>query len=99
MNEDPIRAVARFVAKTDRIEDLKRVLTDFVAPTRGEEGCITYDLLQSISDPTDITFVEEWTNEAALEKHLASEHINRGRAKLPELLEGEGDIRVYRQIA
>lgn len=99
MSESHIRVVARFSAKPERIEDVKRVLTEFVAPTRQEDGCITYDLLQSVSDPTDITFVEEWTSEAALENHLACEHIARGRAELPELLEGEGDIRVYRQIA
>jgi quinol monooxygenase YgiN len=99
MSENPIRVVARFKAKPGRIEDLKRVLTGFVAPTRAEDGCIIYDLLENNGDPTDLTFVEEWTSEEALEKHLASEHIARGRAELPELLEGEGDIRVYRQIA
>jgi quinol monooxygenase YgiN len=99
MSDNTIRVVARFKAKADRIEDLKRVLTAFVSPTRAEEGCITYDLLENISDPTDLIFVEEWTSEAALEKHLASEHIALGRAELPDLIEGEGDIRVYIKLA
>ena len=99
MSESHIRVVARFSAKPERIEDVKRVLTDFVAPTREEDGCITYDLLQNLNNPTDLTFVEEWTSEAALEKHLASEHIARGRALLPELLDGEGDIQIYKLIA
>jgi quinol monooxygenase YgiN len=99
MSENTIRVVARFKAKPGRTEDLKRVLTAFVEPTRVEDGCITYDLLENLSDPADLTFVEEWTSEEALEKHLASEHIAIGRAELPDLIEGEGDIRVYRQIA
>lgn len=99
MSNNTIRVVARFMAKPGRVEDLKRVLTDFVSPTRAEDGCISYDLLENISDPADLTFVEEWTSEAALEKHLASKHIALGRAELPDLIDGEGDIRVYRQIA
>lgn len=99
MSDNTIRVVARFKAKAGRTEDLKRVLTEFVAPTRAEDGCITYDLVENISDPTDLTFVEEWTSKEALEKHLGSDHIARGRGELPDLLEREGDIRIYRQIA
>lgn len=99
MSESHIRVVARFSAKPDRIEDVKRVLSEFVAPTRKEDGCITYDLLQNLNNPTDLTFVEEWTSEAALERHLASEHIARGRALLPGILAGEGDIQIYKLIA
>ena len=98
MSESEIRVVARFVAKPDRVEDVKRILSELVDPTRAEDGCITYELLQNKQDPTDFTFVEEWSSEAALEKHLSTEHIKRSRSQTEGLLDAGPDVRVYELV-
>ena len=90
--------VARFAAKPDRVEDVKRILSKLVDPTRAEDGCIAYELLQNKREPTDFTFVEEWTGEAALMEHLATEHIKDCKAQIFEHLERESDIRVYEVV-
>ena len=95
MPENHIRVVARFAAKPERAEEVKQILTELIAPTRAEDGCITYELLQNTADPTDLTFVEEWTSKDALDKHLATEHIRRCREQLNGLLQNETDIRIY----
>src|SRR4051794_4244356 len=95
METPGIRVVARFIAKRDHISQVTDILSALVEPTRAEEGCITYELLHNAHDPTDFTFVEEWTSEEALERHLATEHIAECRRRIGEYVEGEADIHVY----
>jgi quinol monooxygenase YgiN len=90
-----IRVVARIVALPDKINQLRAVLLELIAPTRNEVGCITYELLQNLSDPTDFTFVEEWSSNEDLEAHLQSSHIAAAIGKLDGLVMLEPDIRRY----
>ena len=75
MREGSLRVVARIVARPGRVEEVRELLRGLVGPTRREAGCITYELLQNVDDPTDFTFVEEWTDAAALDAHLNSPHL------------------------
>ena len=90
-----LRVVARIVARADSVAEVRSILTGLVGPTRGEPGCVSYELLQNRSDPTDFTFVEEWESDAALDAHLSSEHIRDALLNLPGLLAAEPDIRRY----
>ena len=95
MSQNSIRVVARFAAKPDRVQDVKRILTDMIDPTRTEDGCVTYELLQNASDPTDFTFVEQWTSKADLDRHAESLHIKTGRELVKDHLAKPSDVRVY----
>jgi quinol monooxygenase YgiN len=98
MSNSTIRVVARIVALPDKIELLKAVLLQLIEPTRKENGCIQYELMQNQADPTDFTFVEKWTSKEALEAHLASEHIQNAIAKIEGLVAANPDIRVYDRV-
>lgn len=99
MSKTKIRVVARVVALPDKVEDVKSVLLGLIEPTRQEDGCIVYELLQNQDDPTDFTFVEEWESQALLDAHLASAHLAEADAKLEGLVAAEPDIRIYRLLA
>ncbi|PMB08191.1 antibiotic biosynthesis monooxygenase [Fischerella thermalis CCMEE 5282] len=94
-----IRVIARITAQPEKVEDIKAVLLEIIEPTRQENGCIKYELLQNQSDPTEFTFVEEWTSNDALDAHLASAHIQTAAAKLQDLVADEIDIRRYTLLA
>ncbi|MCX7595725.1 MAG: antibiotic biosynthesis monooxygenase [Fischerella sp.] len=94
-----IRVVARVIALPEKVEALKALLLELIEPTRQESGCIKYELLQNQSDPTDFTFVEEWTSNDALEAHLVSTHIKAAEAKLEGLVATKPDIRRYYLLA
>jgi quinol monooxygenase YgiN len=98
MPETSIRVIARFAAKADHVDQVRGILTALIEPTRRETGCITYELLQNKQDPTDFTFVEEWTSKAALDEHLATEHIENCTAKIGEHIETDPDIRIYEVV-
>ena len=94
-----VRVVAHFIALPDKVEEVKSILSDLVEPTRQEEGCILYQLLQNPEVLTDFVFIEEWASEAQLDAHLKSPHINEVGAKLDGMLAAEPDIRLYQLLA
>jgi quinol monooxygenase YgiN len=94
-----LHVIAHIRAKREHAGAVRAVLTGFVAPTRGEAGCVVYDLFQNLGDPTHFTFVEEWADEGALDAHGQSAHIASGRAKLKDLVEGPAEIVLYSRLA
>ena len=93
-----VRVVALFKAKPDKIEELREVLTAFVAPTVKEKGCVFYQLHQNLADPTAFSCLEEWESVEDLDAHGQSDHIQTGRKKLPDLLAAPGDVRRYKLL-
>ena len=89
MDERPVVVVARVVALPGREAEVEALLRGLLVPTRTEEGCVRYDLHRSRRDPRTFWFLEAWTSEAALDRHLASAHLEAARARFPELLAEE----------
>ncbi len=90
-----VRVVARLVSKPDKVEEFKAILLTIIDPTRKEDGCKSYELLQNSADPTDFTFVEEWESAAALEKHMGQPHVGGALGKARDLFGAAPDIRKY----
>lgn len=99
MSKPTLRVVARLTANPDKVAELKSLLLSIIEPTRQEQGCIKYELLQNQVDPTDFTFVEEWESAALLEQHLASNHLQAAVQKLEGLAVAPPDIRRYELLA
>ncbi len=95
MADHGVRVVARIVARPGKEDELRELLRGLIEPTRKEPGCVTYELLQNKTDPTDFTFVEEWRSDADLDAHLQSPHLQHARSRLPELTAVDPDIRRY----
>jgi quinol monooxygenase YgiN len=85
MSEEPLAMVVEFHAAAGRVVDLRRALLDVVGPTRAEDGCLLYDLHDSVEDPDVIAFYEIWATRAAHAAHDATPHIVDLVARLPEL--------------
>jgi len=99
MSKPTLRVVARLVAFPDKVAELKSLLLSIIEPSRQDEGCIKYELLQNQADPTDFTFVEEWESATLLEVHLGSTHIQAAVQKLEGLAVAPPDIRRYELLA
>ncbi|MGQ0622120.1 MAG: putative quinol monooxygenase [Panacagrimonas sp.] len=90
-----VRVVARLAARPDKVEALRAALLAVIEPTRREVGCLSYELLQNLADPTDFTFVEEWDSNAALDAHLQTAHLATLRQAVADVLVAAPDIRRY----
>ena len=94
-----LRVVARIQAKPDKVAEVRELLLALIEPTRREQGCVTYELLQNREDSCDFTFVEEWACDADLDAHAASDHLSTIGAKLAPLTTTRPDIRKYELLA
>lgn len=92
------RVIATFKARPGKEAELLEVLTALVEPTRAESGCRLYELWRNREDGTELTFVEEWSSDEALAAHARSDHIAAARARYPELITGEVDLRLYERV-
>lgn len=93
-----LTVIAHATAIKGKEKELRVILEGFVAPTRTEEGCINYDLHQSITNPCEFVFYENWTSQAALDAHLKTPHIANGSAAAKNLLAEPVKITLWKQI-
>ena len=89
MGTSGTRVIATFKAHAGREDELLEVLERLVEPTRAEDGCRLYELWRCRSDPAELTFVEEWASDQALEAHAGSAHIAEARSRYPDLIAEE----------
>jgi len=93
-----IRVVAHITSKPDTVDQTRELLMTLILPTRIELGCITYQLFQNEADPTDFTFIEEWTSDEDLNSHLQSDHLNQVAVEGANLFAAAPDIRRYKLV-
>lgn len=90
-----IRVIALFKSKPGKVEALQEFLSNFIEPTLKEKGCIAYELHQNAGDPADFAFIEEWEDNATLDAHLQSAHIQKAIPLIGDFIIGSPDIRRY----
>ncbi len=65
---------ARFHAWPGSEGAVAEAILDNLAPTRGEEGCLSIHAFRSTRDPLLFYIHSRWTDEAAFEAHAALPH-------------------------
>lgn len=93
-----IRVVARNFVRADQIDAFVALAKQLVVATNEEEGCIYYQLHQSLSDPTELTFMEEWVDQAALDLHMATPHFQAIVPQLRALAAQPGGATLYKRL-
>ena len=85
MSDEKIVLVARLKVKDDAVDEAKRLALRLVPDSRGEEGCINYDIHQAIDDQTVFVWHETWKNKAALDEHFEKQYFKDFFARASEL--------------
>lgn len=67
--------VANIRANPDQIALVKAELEKLVPITRGEKGCIQYDLHRDNSDPAHFMFQESWESRELWQIHMSAPHL------------------------
>lgn len=75
-----IYVVATLTIHPGKSEALLAAARPAIAETRKEQGCIGYDLHQSITDMNCFVFVERWVTREALSAHMQMPHFKIWRA-------------------
>lgn len=70
-----VKVIAKFFVKEDKVEEFLKLASVLVEESRKEEGCVSYNLLQDVSNPQTLIMVEEWESAKILKTHMASAHF------------------------
>jgi quinol monooxygenase YgiN len=73
----------------DRFVD---VATTMCSASREEDGCSGYRVYADLEQPGRYVFVEEWTDDAALQRHFGEPHTRAFMGDLGGLLGGPADV-------
>ena len=63
-----------FIAKTDCEEKMKELLSAMVKPSKAEDGCLFYEIVQYQNNRKKFMAVETWRDEKALDGHKTTAH-------------------------
>lgn len=66
-----------------------------IEPSQKEEGCISYDMYESVTTPGEFIIVETWESQEALDRHMKQPHFIEYATKLDEYGDKHADRFVY----
>ena len=98
MSQKTLNITASFQARPGKETELRDALIALLAPTRTEPGCLSYDLHQCPSDPARLLMYETWQDQAAIEAHMVSAHVQKLIPRVDELCAESPQIVVWERI-
>lgn len=66
-----------------------------IEPSQKEDGCISYDMYESVTAPGEFIIVETWESQEALDRHMKQPHFIEYATKLDEYGDKHADRFVY----
>lgn len=98
MKEENIVLIGRLRVQPDKVETAKSAALSIVAASRGEAGCINYDIHQSLEDETLFFWHETWVSKAALDEHFATPFFGEFFKVVEEVAAEPPQINLSRKI-
>ena len=92
-----VRVIARSVARKGKEDQLRALLKGMLVPTRGEQGCKSYELYESDSTGRFYLY-ENWESQSALDRHIAAPHFRRLQQAIGEVLTEPFEVNILRAI-
>ncbi|MTT31903.1 antibiotic biosynthesis monooxygenase [Terrilactibacillus sp. BCM23-1] len=87
---------ALFKVKPEQREGFLVETKPLIAGSKGEEGNISYNLFEDVSNPNTFIVVEEWKNEEAVKIHNQEPHFRAFGEKSGEFLLEPMKVTTYR---
>ena len=70
-----VHVMASIVVKPEHADAAMTQLVELAGKTRGEAGCVTYELFQRPDKPHVFRTVEEWRTQADVDAHMKTPHV------------------------
>lgn len=82
-------------AMMSKANDVPGLISQMVKDTKADDGLMSIKVTQQIGQPNNYTVIEQWKDQAALDKHTAADHTKQFSAKVEDLLSGPIYQRVF----
>ena len=93
-----VKVIAKFFVKEDKVEEFLKLANVLVEESRKEAGCVSYNLLQDVSNPQTLIMVEEWESAKILKTHMASAHFTSIIPEMSQLQFQKEEITVCKNV-
>jgi quinol monooxygenase YgiN len=93
-----IDVVAVITSKPGSESIVEASLKDLAGASKGDKGCVSYELFASDSVPGAFVTVEKWESQADLDAHMASAHIAAMITAAGDHLDGFPSIHTLRPL-
>jgi quinol monooxygenase YgiN len=93
-----IDVVAVITAKSGSESIVEAALKELTAASRGDKGCLSYELFASDSTPGAFVTIEKWEAQADIDAHMASPHIAQMITVAGDHLDGFPAIHTLRPL-
>ena len=90
-----IVAIGRVQTDADKRAELIELGQRIAAASRGEPGCMGYQVCQDSEDENAFVFIEEWVSQEALEQHFATPHVAELMGAIPAVIVGAPDVKFH----
>lgn len=90
--QEKLTVIAKIKARSGKEDLVRQALLSLVQPTHAEEGCLDYDLHESVDEKGLFYFYENWVCEKALNEHLETPHLKGFAAQASEWLAAPVEI-------
>ena len=94
-----LNITALFRARPGKETELRDALIGLLAPTRKEPGCLSYDLHQSVDDPARLLMYETWKDQAAIQAHMVSPHVEKLLPRVDALCAESPQIVIWEKVS
>ena len=83
----------------EHVERFREITLQNAEASRGEEGCVRFDVLQQVDDPTRFTFIEMFKSEEAGAIHRETSHFKKWLEEaVPSMVEPRTRV-IYRDVS
>lgn len=93
-----IKVVAKFSVQSGKVDEFKKIAEDLIDETRQEKGNISYELYQDTEDSQALTFIEEWEDQEALEKHMGTKHFQDALPQFEKITTAQPEANKYKLV-
>ena len=94
VTESKMMIIANLVIKPEKVKDFTDAAKEIIELSNKEAGCRFYQLYQNPYDNSKFVFVEEYTNQAAVDAHFATEHFKAFGPKIGDMIVGAPEIKI-----
>ncbi|WP_018923103.1 putative quinol monooxygenase [Salsuginibacillus kocurii] len=86
---------AHMKVKSENREEFLERVQSLIKESQAEEGNISYDLYEDVSEPNKFVMLEEWRDEDAVEYHFQTPHFAHFGDIAENLLEGAPEVKRF----
>lgn len=81
-----VSVFASFYPRPENTEEFLELMQEMVVATRGERGCLRYDLFSAGGEGSGFHLFEIYTDQVGLEAHRETAHYKEYRRRAPDML-------------